>query len=58
LILPSAYRKKEDFENMGKRIPLKRTGNPENIVSAIHFLINNTFITGECIFVDGGEHLK
>ena len=58
LILPSAHRKKEDFEKMGKRIPLKRTGNPESIVSAIHFLIDNTFITGECIFVDGGEHLK
>ena len=58
LILPSAYRKKEDFEKMGKRIPLKRTGNPESIVSAIHFLVDNTFITGECIFVDGGEHLK
>jgi NAD(P)-dependent dehydrogenase (short-subunit alcohol dehydrogenase family) len=58
LILPSAYREKEDFEKMGQRVPLKRTGNTESVVSAIRFLINNTFITGECIFVDGGEHLK
>ena len=58
LILPSANRPKEDFEKMGEKIPLKRTGDPENILSAVDFLIENTFITGECIFVDGGEHLK
>ena len=58
LILPSADLSSEDFEKMGDRVPLKTTGNPESVVSAIHFLIDNTFITGECIFVDGGEHLK
>ena len=58
LILPSADLGPEDFEKMGDRVPLKTTGNPASIVSAVHFLIDNTFITGECIFVDGGEHLK
>jgi NAD(P)-dependent dehydrogenase (short-subunit alcohol dehydrogenase family) len=58
LILPSADLGPEDFKKMGDRVPLKTTGNPESIVSAIDFLIDNTFITGECIFVDGGEHLK
>ena len=58
LILPSAFRNREDFEKMGKSIPLKRTGSPASVVSAVHFLIDSSFITGECIFVDGGEHLK
>lgn len=58
LILPSVYLSPEEFKRMGEGVPLKTTGNPESVVSAIHFLIDNTFITGECIFVDGGEHLK
>lgn len=58
LILPSALQSKEDFEKMGSRIPLRRKGDMENVVSTIRFFIENRFITGECIFVDGGEHLK
>lgn len=58
LILPSKYRNKEDFKQMEKKIPLKKTGEPKNLISAVNFLIDNDFITGECIFVDGGEHLK
>lgn len=58
LILPSSELSEEDFQELGGRIPLRRTGSPESVVSAIHFLIDNTFITGETIFVDGGEHLK
>ena len=57
LILPSALQSKEDFEKMGARIPLGRKGDTENVVATIHFFIENSFITGECIFVDGGEHL-
>lgn len=58
LILPSSQQSDDAFKKMGLRIPLQRTGAPENVVSAVHFLIENAFITGECIFVDGGEHLK
>lgn len=58
LILPSALQSREDFEKMGARVPLRRKGDMENVVSAIHFFIENSFITGECIFVDGGEHLN
>jgi len=58
LILPSSELSEEDFQELGGRIPLQRTGSPESVVSAIHFLLDNTFITGETIFVDGGEHLK
>jgi NAD(P)-dependent dehydrogenase (short-subunit alcohol dehydrogenase family) len=48
--------------NLGKkilanRIPLKRQGSIENITQTIEFLLHNSYITGEIIFVDGGEHL-
>jgi len=58
LILPSSEQRKEDFEKMGSRIPLQRTGDPDAVVSAVCFLIESEFITGEVIFVDGGEHLE
>ncbi|MFH1941980.1 MAG: SDR family oxidoreductase [bacterium] len=57
LILPSSEMSTEDFTRMGLRIPLGKTGNPANVVSAVHFLLENPFITGEIILVDGGEHL-
>ena len=57
LILPSVDSGEEGFKKMAKKIPLKATGNPNYITSAIEFLLENPFITGECIFVDGGENL-
>jgi len=57
LILPSKSMSEDEFEKLGKRIPLQTTGRPEDILSAVRFLIHHPFITGECIHVDGGEHL-
>jgi pteridine reductase len=57
LILPSKDTSKEAFEKMGAKIPLQSTGDSSRIVSAVHFLIENTYITGETLFIDGGEHL-
>lgn len=58
LILPSGLNSHEDFEKMGEFIPLKRTGDTDNIVKAVQYVMNNDFVTGEILFVDGGEHLK
>lgn len=57
LILPSADSGPEAFERMGQKIPLQSTGDPSVIVRAVLFLLDNPFVTGECLFVDGGEHL-
>ena len=40
-----------------KNIPLKQKGNTEYITHAVGFLLENNFITGECLFIDGGKHL-
>ena len=37
---------------------LQRAGSPKDIVSAIVFLIENDYITGEVLHVDGGRHVK
>lgn len=57
LILPSVSSSQKEFEKMGLKIPLQSTGDPSSIISAAHFLIDNNYITGETIYIDGGEHL-
>lgn len=37
---------------------LKREGRPENIAQAVLFLIDNDFVTGICLPVDGGRMIK
>ena len=34
---------------------LKREGRPENMVQAVLFLIDNDYVTGICLPVDGGR---
>jgi pteridine reductase len=49
-----------DLDYMTKRaqqIPLKMMGNPAYLMQGIEFLLNNPFITGDCLFIDGGAHL-
>jgi NAD(P)-dependent dehydrogenase (short-subunit alcohol dehydrogenase family) len=41
-----------------ERIPLKRYGKPLDIIEAIRFLINDEYITGQVIVVDGGRMLN
>jgi NAD(P)-dependent dehydrogenase (short-subunit alcohol dehydrogenase family) len=40
-----------------ERTLLKRAGSPRDIVSAIVFLIESDYITGEVLHVDGGRHI-
>jgi len=40
-----------------ERTLLKRAGSAEDIVNAVIFLIENDYITGELIHVDGGRHV-
>ena len=57
MILPPPGGVVEELERRSAGLPLKRIGNPANLVAAVRFLLENPFITGECIYVDGGEHL-
>lgn len=57
LILPAAGSDSEQFEKMARKVPLKITGNPDQIADAVMFLVGSKFITGQVIHVDGGEHL-
>jgi len=56
-ILPAAGESKEVFDGLAMGIPLDKTGGSINIRQAIRFIVENDYITGCVIPVDGGWHL-
>ena len=40
-----------------QRAPLKRSGQPQDVTSAVLFLIQSTFMTGQVLILDGGRSL-
>ncbi len=47
----------EFYEKSLKKIPLKLKGDTKYIVHAVKFLIENDFITGVNLKIDGGEYI-
>jgi len=39
-------------------IPLKKKGEDANLMAALDYLVSNEFVTGQILFVDGGESLN
>jgi NAD(P)-dependent dehydrogenase (short-subunit alcohol dehydrogenase family) len=56
VLFPDRYTE-EQKQAAIERTLLKRAGNPNDVVNAIVFLIENDYITGEIIHVDGGRHI-
>lgn len=46
------------FRQTAERLPVRRVGRPQDVAQAIAFLVEDTFITGTIIEVDGGAHLN
>ena len=44
--------------NIQNRIPLHREGKPEDVAEAICMLVQNEFITGESLVIDGGMTMR
>jgi pteridine reductase len=56
-ILPPPDKDIHYLEKIAENTPLKKPGNPDYIISAVEYILNNPFVTGQCLFVDGGQHL-
>ena len=59
-ILPGPVMVPEDLSDADRRAAiagtlLKRMGHPENVAQAVLFLVENDFVTGVCLPVDGGR---
>jgi pteridine reductase len=57
LVLQSEVVSDEEWQRLIDRMPLKRLARPEEIASALEFLLKNEYITGQSIVVDGGYSL-
>lgn len=56
-ILPPGRMAKEEIEQVANATPLKRWGGADVVAETVVFLLENDFITGQTIFVDGGRSL-
>jgi NAD(P)-dependent dehydrogenase (short-subunit alcohol dehydrogenase family) len=56
-VLFPEYYTEEQKDAAINRTLLKRAGSPQDVVNAVIFLIENDYITGELIHVDGGRHV-
>lgn len=45
------------WQEIGDTLPLQRPGNASDVARAVIFLLENDFITGETLVVDGGNRL-
>ena len=58
MILPPPGEDEAWLDRVSRSLPMARHGEPADIVGAVRFLLASSFLTGEAIFVDGGEHVR
>lgn len=57
LILPPPGQDPAYLERKADQIPARRTGSPKEIANTLIYLLHSEFVTGDLVFVTGGEHL-
>jgi NAD(P)-dependent dehydrogenase (short-subunit alcohol dehydrogenase family) len=57
VILPAGSRTSDYIQWRVQGIPVKQQGSTENISQAVSYILNNPFVNGQILFVDGGESL-
>lgn len=57
LVLKSVDISTDDWDRLLNRVPLKRAAGEDELSSTLDLLINNEYITGQSIIVDGGYSL-
>lgn len=58
LILPPRGKDARYLEELAHTNPLNRYGKVEDIMEALRYLLNSTFVTGQVLYVDGGRHMR
>jgi pteridine reductase len=57
VLLPDDWSQSEG-ERLASTTPLQRLGAPEDVIQAVLYLIDASYVTGETIIVDGGRHVR
>lgn len=58
VVLPASQRTSDYIQWRIDGIPANQQGAPEHLVQALHYLLDNTFVVGQILFVDGGESIN
>ena len=58
IIIPDHINDEKSLMALKEGNPLKRIGTPDEVSSTVMFLLQNEFITGQVIYVDGGRNLR
>lgn len=58
IILPPPGEDASYLDPLIKRVPLQRKGDPGDICRAVDVFITNDYITGQVLFIDGGDHMR
>lgn len=56
-ILPPSGRGADRVRDLAGKVPLQRQCTPDEVAAAVAFLLESDAITGQTVFVDGGQHL-
>jgi NAD(P)-dependent dehydrogenase (short-subunit alcohol dehydrogenase family) len=56
-ILPPPGESQAFLERLAARIPMRRTGDTDDVADALVYLLRSAFVTGEVLHVTGGEEL-
>ena len=57
VLLPEGWTE-EDAAKLRESTPLARLGSPDDVVSAMLYLLSADYVTGETLIVDGGRHVR
>jgi NAD(P)-dependent dehydrogenase (short-subunit alcohol dehydrogenase family) len=57
LTLPPEEKGEDYLWKLSENIAMKRPGGLEPILKSLDFILNNTYLTGQLLFCDGGENL-
>lgn len=58
LVLAPERMSEAALQHFLRDVPLARSGSPDDVVQAIHYLVDAPYVTGEVLHVDGGRHLR
>ncbi|WP_434983630.1 SDR family oxidoreductase [Vreelandella zhaodongensis] len=58
VVLPASQRTSDYIQWRIEGIPVQHQGSPAHLVQALHYLMDNDFVAGQILFVDGGESIN
>ena len=58
VVLPASQRTSDYIKWRIDGIPVNHQGSPAHLVQALHYLLDNDFVAGQILFVDGGESIN